>query len=160
MNLGRAHNSAKNNRKFREVQMANKYVNIFNMIKKNPRDTQIKNNNWQPPQWNDNKIKIKEDWFYVGLARIRGMHFLMEKMDTAFLEGNLADSIKMKKCLSFDPEVLLLQLDSTEIQRYKEAWIKMLIARYLVKLKNWKLLKFLWINKLWYTHTMEYCTEV
>lgn len=33
----------------------------------------------------------------------------------AFLEGNLADSIKMKKCISFDLEVSLLRLDPTEI---------------------------------------------
>lgn len=42
---------------------------------------------------------IKEDGFWVGLARSRELPFLGgKKLVQLFLEGNLTDSIKMKKC--------------------------------------------------------------
>lgn len=50
------------------------------------------------------------DWQGLGIC-----HFLMEQIDNSLLGGNLADSIKMKKCISFDTEILLLRLDPSDI---------------------------------------------
>lgn len=50
------------------------------------------------------------DWQGLGIC-----HFLMERIGNSFFGGNLADSIKTKKYVSFDTEILLLRLDPTEI---------------------------------------------
>ena len=72
----------------------------------------------------------------------------------------------IKDTITNDPAILFLGLYTNQVKTFTQTntYKRMLTVALLTKAKRWKETKFPptdeWINKLWYTHAMEYCSAI